>query len=348
MRTGLKTHELDQFQLRISDQSLYRELLYRVTPDPITLASLISKYAQKKFTYLGDVLRAFAGIATALSSSFNQGFICGLPVAFFRIALLWKYQTPCARNQFEPLQKQTCLPSWSWAGWRGGKLDLGRWNAAMDFIKYKHSSNNTPPDCVQPLVQWQHHLTPKSSGVPISCNWRINRDRYLHTAEGLPSGWERHSIDPSPLPSEASDVDGSDFVFDYSKSTPKCFYTHRNAPDEQFWYPLPLPDPEDPFTNPIYAPFISSRTRRARLFLAERLTTDQKGRNNSNRPPNPNELPPCGATLSEFSSSIRDGKGSWAGVLLPNKEPPPEWTHSANETVELELVEISLVGEHTK
>lgn len=66
-----ETHELDQFQLCISDQSLYRELLYRVTTDPITLASLISKYAQKKFTYLGDVLRAFAGIATALSSSFN-------------------------------------------------------------------------------------------------------------------------------------------------------------------------------------------------------------------------------------------------------------------------------------
>jgi len=212
----------------------------------------------------------------------------------------------------------------------------------MDFIKYEHSSNNTPPDCVQPLVQWQHHLTPKSSGVPISCNWRINRDRYLHTAEELPSGWERHSIDPSLLPSEASDVDGSDFVFDHSKSTPKCFYTHRNAPDEQFWYPLPLPDPEDPFTVPIYAPFISSRTRRARLFPAGRLTADQKGRNNSNRPLKPNELPPCGATLSEFSFSIRDGKGSWAGVLLPNKEPLPEWTHSANETVELELVEIPL------
>ena len=83
-----ETHELDQFQLRISDQSLYQELLYRVTPDPITLASLISTYAQKKFTYLGDMLRAFAGITTALSSSFNQGFICGLPVAFFHIALL--------------------------------------------------------------------------------------------------------------------------------------------------------------------------------------------------------------------------------------------------------------------
>lgn len=71
-------------------------------------ARLVSLYACRDLSFRKDILRAFEGIARALTPFFG-GFYWGLPLKDLRWALCWMHSRSITRR-YE-------FPSWSWAGW---------------------------------------------------------------------------------------------------------------------------------------------------------------------------------------------------------------------------------------
>ncbi|KAI0548221.1 HET-domain-containing protein [Xylaria curta] len=80
--------------------------------------ALIRQYNSRGLTFPEDGLNAFMGITTKLTDYFPDGFLWGLPIELFDIALLWQPDedmTQRRSKQDDALQ----LPSWSWVGWQG-------------------------------------------------------------------------------------------------------------------------------------------------------------------------------------------------------------------------------------
>jgi len=74
-------------------------MLASALPCLYNLASLVNEFNQTQLTYEGDCLAAFAGIASALSLSFDGVFLSGLPEMFFDVALLWQPVGDLRRRQ---------------------------------------------------------------------------------------------------------------------------------------------------------------------------------------------------------------------------------------------------------
>ncbi|KAI1734076.1 HET-domain-containing protein [Xylaria scruposa] len=80
--------------------------------------ALIRQYNSRGLTFPEDGLNAFMGITTKLTDYFPDGFLWGLPIALFDIALLWQPDEDMTQRRSkrdDALQ----LPSWSWVGWQG-------------------------------------------------------------------------------------------------------------------------------------------------------------------------------------------------------------------------------------
>ncbi|KAH6692361.1 heterokaryon incompatibility protein-domain-containing protein [Plectosphaerella plurivora] len=78
----------------------------------------VSLYTGRHLTKPQDVLAAFSGISWLLKQQMQAALFYGLPMSHFDLALLW---TP-----IEPLERRRHMadfPSWSWAGWDGGKAE---------------------------------------------------------------------------------------------------------------------------------------------------------------------------------------------------------------------------------
>ena len=96
---------------------------------------LLRAYTSRVLSYSKDSLFAFSGITTALGRVFAGGFVSGLPMMFFDIALLWEpYGTSTWRAPVLDTHKNPCLPSWSWVGWEG-KVSTHSWEAGNCCIK---------------------------------------------------------------------------------------------------------------------------------------------------------------------------------------------------------------------
>ncbi|KAK4031566.1 HET-domain-containing protein, partial [Parachaetomium inaequale] len=131
----------------------------------------VAQFNRRQLTYPEDALDAFTGILAILSSTaFTDGFICGLPVLFFDVALLWYNKAPlerrCARRQRDRDNDATGVdthvlpPSWAWAAWGGAveyaDLDLGldgasrgteekplaRWGYQRSLVGWKYRTRN--------------------------------------------------------------------------------------------------------------------------------------------------------------------------------------------------------------
>ncbi|KAF2740587.1 HET-domain-containing protein [Polyplosphaeria fusca] len=104
-------------------------------PDMRRYSRLVSLYNLRQLTYPEDVLDAFSGILSHLSSTtYVDGFISGLPRFCFDAALLWQPWTPLIRRKSarQP-ESDVCLPSWSWVGW-AGTLNSEAWRSAASYL----------------------------------------------------------------------------------------------------------------------------------------------------------------------------------------------------------------------
>ncbi|KAI1073917.1 hypothetical protein F5B20DRAFT_477536 [Whalleya microplaca] len=127
-----------------------RTAFSRIIPNLGLLQLMISSYNRRDLTYPEDALHAIGGCFFAMSRSFVEGFIPGLPEAFFYAALLWNPYTMVTRRVRKSTVNDGCLPSWSWAGWEGS-LDLRLWT--IGFMEQSpHREPSRQLDRVKPLV----------------------------------------------------------------------------------------------------------------------------------------------------------------------------------------------------
>src|SRR5580700_4599135 len=94
---------------------------------------LIQSYNFRQLTYPEDTLL----IVSALTSKFQDGFYCGLPVIYLDIALLRQLGGDLARRVPSNSTSTSRLPSWSWAGWNG-KIPLNE-DYLASYVRHKKS-----------------------------------------------------------------------------------------------------------------------------------------------------------------------------------------------------------------
>ncbi|KAK4449690.1 heterokaryon incompatibility protein-domain-containing protein [Podospora aff. communis PSN243] len=264
-------------------------LLHPRLPDFEALESVINQYLSRDFTYPMDVLPAFAGLEFVLSKVFDGGFLFGMPEMCFDAALLWAVR----RTNYEPRDdgdtaSTLTVPSWSWMGWTG--IDGFAWYDAFDHIKWAlegyWSSVRTLP-----LVEWYSGSGLTSKPRVILNHWR----KYAGIgSRNLPPGWTAHKHTPIKIKGK--------YVVENTHRQPKHFYTHESDPKMEFWYPLPLVDPDlasQPNPHDPPSPFISCSTNRAFMTLGERFK-------------------PHRSFPSVVNVSVHDNSGTWAGSLHIN------------------------------
>ncbi|KAH8159525.1 hypothetical protein CIB48_g8719 [Xylaria polymorpha] len=257
----------------------------KLVPDVLELAMIVNTFCNKNFTFPEDALFAFSGIASALSSTFYGGFVSGLPVLFFYIGLLWMPISTASRRKPKRSGADHCIPSWSWAGWKGvGPKTLKGTKSIIRDTLHEYME-----------IYWNK----------------------LHTP--CPPGWARRSIkDPSGVPDWQIANQPQPYAL------PLCFYMHESEPDSEFWYPLPIPQTEEPVKPHILARYITCKTRRCWLVSGERVFHKFQ--------------------RQAHMVSIRDREGNWVGILKlcePLVYGIEGSGSGAGDGINLELVEIA-------
>jgi hypothetical protein len=262
----------------------------RVLPSLWDLVQTLRFYNTRDLTYPEDALHAFAGIASALRTSFKGGFISGLPADIFFHALLWQPATSISRRKPKLTDSTSFLPSWSWAGWQG-ELDCWMWDGAGDCVKASSRSGMHGAfylERVAPLEQWYTLRDTEEKGTAIRNTWYEYRMKYLGSQPEVPcpAGWTRH-------PTSESAKNSLHYGIPRPGVVPDSFFTHKSQPETEFWYPLPLPDSNE-YGDPAQqlVPFIACRTRRGRLLPGEQIPS-----------------------VESEVISLRDCSGLWLGAL---------------------------------
>jgi hypothetical protein len=241
-----------------------RAMLSSNFPDLLGLGNLLRVYNDRNLTYPEDALNAFAGIMRALCPAFKSGFLSGLPLAFFNIALLWQPRGYAVRRvASEGVSRATCLPSWSWAGWKCG---IENFRMENEYIKqHALSSSGSNEVVVIPHVHWHSHRSLNAIGTPILSDWYEYRKKYLNTEAAPPAGWTKHALDKGFSRSGSQWPD----YFLNPLSEPKCLYKHESDPDSEFWYPIPLPSTTDESVSIVSEPYLSCWTHRVWAFAGK-------------------------------------------------------------------------------
>ncbi|KAF3057478.1 hypothetical protein CFAM422_012365 [Trichoderma lentiforme] len=81
-----------------------------------TYNETLAIYSGRRLGRKSDTLNAITGVHRVLARYTDDTYLCGLPARQFFYALLWQ---PLAVSE-----RQSCWPSWSWAGWTGSGDDL--------------------------------------------------------------------------------------------------------------------------------------------------------------------------------------------------------------------------------
>lgn len=286
------------------DQAIFQHSL----PDLSKLQIVLRGYNKRDFTYPEDALRAFAGILVSLNTSFPGGFLSGLPISLFDVALLWQPCKKMVRRTPKDSKHLLQLPSWSWAGW-SGEIEFDN-ESALDFVR--DNLDNIKCRRERRIIRarsWKFHETPQSTGQSIHATILDNKDMFLAgRVDSLP-GWSRHHVSERPDPFYEPP--------DPRASRPTSFYRHEAHPGQEFWYPIPLL--QKPICN-LVMPFISSWTRRTWLFACEKM---QK--------------------TSGYSPvlCLRSKNGTWAGTLQPHHGLDTSGNGLQDANSPLELIEIA-------
>jgi hypothetical protein len=137
---------------------------------------VLGYFNDKLLTYPEDMSDAFAGIANALGDQYPGGFLFGLPVAFFSLALAWEPSETGSSRRFPSkvldANAQSRLPSWSWIGWKG-QNSFSMWESARlvgeesDDEGYLYYGDERRQCGFKPLVCWLAHTTQDDDGIAI-------------------------------------------------------------------------------------------------------------------------------------------------------------------------------------
>lgn len=163
-----------------SDLKHYGVNLASRVPNMITIAWLVEKFNRRQVSYVEDALYAFTGIATVLSQSCDGGFISGLPVLFFNLALLWQSHTVERRVPGKD-SCNPCLPSWSWVGWQGD-IKFASWrqlskpSTLTGYYQPQQASLKT--DKVSSKIRWKSHQARSQPGTIVEYKWSMYEEKF--------------------------------------------------------------------------------------------------------------------------------------------------------------------------
>lgn len=233
-------------------------------PSLTVYSSLVEDFNQRHFKYPQDCLSAIAGMLPMYNTVFKGGFLCGLPEMFFDVALLWhpggdlKRRVPAETGKRYRFANEL-LPSWSWVGWEG-EVDLLGWYTGNDFVASCSGWMGTSREQTSAVTTW--YTTNDTSGVAekrrIEAAWSTWRDLYKNPASELPPGWKKRRRRPSEGFTNIWPPDG------YGKYV----YSHESCDGADFWFPVPLSDPDpQPHSTPQTA-FLFASVETARLSVS--------------------------------------------------------------------------------
>jgi len=272
-------------------------------PDLYRYARLVALYNKRSLTFPEDVLTAFAGVTSVLESSFDGGFISGLPQMFFDSALLWQPHQPLKRR--EALRDRSSIPSWSWIGWQGD-LHSESWRSGYDYLRGNPDEevdiDTEGREIRSPItwqtescVEWFYSEFQNSQKYPI----QVSSQHFRHSnPQETPPGWT--IVNPEQ---------GS------------AYYTHISDPNQGFWYPIPIA-PSTPAPTSLCQPgFLHALTRRCTLTF---------GRTYTNR--NASACKSCDLLTAD---------GTWAGCLRLNIAQDTEVYYFGGEGRQCHLVQLS-------
>jgi hypothetical protein len=237
--------------------SKFQEIYSCPFPSLYQYGELVKDYFTRQLSNAEDVLLALAGITTSLSYQFEGGFLCGLPVVLFDIALLWRSQGALTRRiSSGRSSSKSFLPSWSWAGWHG-RLDLWAWVCLDDHIKIPclHIEQTIP------IQQWYSRECLGSEPVPIGNNWNPYKGRFLAFDTTPPQGQYRYRTKLESSTGRRSPCE-----------RPMIIIPGREPGiATNSWHPVPVPSRDRaPIIRPLAA-LISCRTQKASLTMEEIL-----------------------------------------------------------------------------
>ncbi|KAF3770869.1 HET-domain-containing protein, partial [Cryphonectria parasitica EP155] len=229
---------------------------------------MLYHYNLRHLTFPEDALSAFAGCASVLSHSFMGGFVSGLPEVFFDLSLLWQPDLYVERRVAKnPGGAAICLPTWSWASFRG---KLRQWNSSggRRFVRVRRNGLKQMGDgeYVTTLVQWNYRSSVQGPDKPIHHVWSKWRDQCFSDSGGLvcPTGWSRHPLtqDSSQSPKAMAAPSSTATAL----PLPRCYFTQDESSSfYEYWWPIPLPDRGAPRESQRNIQFITCKTRRAWL-----------------------------------------------------------------------------------
>lgn len=102
----------------------------------------VQEYTGRMLTKESDIYDAFKGIEARYEDASGSKFCCGLPVitdVIFSLSLLWGLSllSDCRslrrRKIPEDHSAEEHFPSYSWASWIGGKIDMGKLTQGANF-----------------------------------------------------------------------------------------------------------------------------------------------------------------------------------------------------------------------
>lgn len=328
---------------------LGEEVLNTSFPNITGLNQLVETYGTRKFTFPEDTLSAFAGFSTAISNIFLGGFIQGLPIMFLDAALLWKsnphsqWPQPGSPNRiyqkFPSKAQGECPPTWSWAGWATA-VDYSSWIGASDYIRYSKTMRFYSDGCrTEPLVQWYARDKKESEPKLISYQneWFKYRQRFLNKGEAdLPPGWTRLENDSSTI------KDDKHFrPWKPLEETPTFYYVHQDAPETEFWYPIPIIKLSQTSNDFQWGRYLSCRTQKG-LFWREPSENVLQGEPDARVLEWEHHYP--STSLEKFTDDpiviyLKDQNGLFAGYLIlhaPTGSPAKDAAGEEGEATELQ------------
>lgn len=217
-------------------------------PDLSSLSTMLCYYNSRELTYDEDALAAITGLLTALSRTFEGGFLYGLPEMMIDCALAWQPQWPSTnmrRRQTTGRPSRinfaaTDLPSWSWVAWQGmfnhrhGEANRINWS-----LRYIEETT--------PITEWYTSSTP--SGKPrrkIQSTWFEKRESRKDVNAALPEGWTR--LAAPEIGDDALLYPSGDDALLYPDGCGKFVYQHHGMPDKQcdtWYYPFDVPEVDE-------------------------------------------------------------------------------------------------------
>lgn len=244
-------------------------------PDFRELEKLMSDYHTRDFACPDDALPGVTGLLTLLSRTFEGGFICGQPQAWFDAALMW-HSFSLGRKSVDDTRRraslgrrtvgkqpyilpEAVLPSWSWIGWKGDRLQL--LGDEEDF-ELPHGLTDTGVEqkyITAPITTWYGHETPSSDRIRIKSSLQQNLELFGSLKDCF-EGWVVEEYNPG-----IHEFNGRD----KSKLIGKKVYRHSSVPHRYFWRPFPRRNVKE--DTSIHAPkqyqYISCRTQRAWFYV---------------------------------------------------------------------------------